>query len=472
MIYQEQVMQIAQELSGYSLGGADLLRRAMGKKIKSEMDAQRKDFVEGAKKRGVPETKAVQIFEQVEKFAGYGFNKSHAAAYALVAYQTAWLKANHPVEFLAASMTYDMGNTDKLNTFRQELDRLRIKLLPPDINRSRAGFTVERDEAGALAIRYALAAVRNVGAGAIEAMVTEREANGPFKDLADFSRRIDHKHLNKRQLESLAAAGAFDRLLPNRRRVFEAVEQLLRHATLAAEERTSAQVSLFGGGMVEPPRLQLADVPDWPAIDRLQHEFDAIGFYLSAHPLDAYETTLKRLDAVRYGGLGAWLTGRPTNRAKLAGIVVGKQERTSAKGNRFAFAQLTDASGMYEVTVFSETLAAAREFLEPGKAVLVTVDVRVEEESYRLTAQSIVSLDQAAAQAAVGLRVFLNDPKPVESLKSVLARQGKGRSRVALVLELDRDHEVEVSLRETFALSAQARAAIKAIPGIVDVQEI
>ena len=473
MIYQEQVMQIAQELSGYSLGGADLLRRAMGKKIKSEMDAQRKDFVEGAKKRGVSEAKAVQIFEQVEKFAGYGFNKSHAAAYALVAYQTAWLKANHPVEFLAASMTYDMGNTDKLNVFRQEIERLGIKLLPPDINRSRAGFTVERDESGALAIRYALAAIRNVGAGAIEAMVVEREANGPFKDLADFSRRIDHRHLNKRQLESLAAAGAFDRLLPNRRRVFDAVEQLLRHATLAAEERSSAQVSLFGGGMVEPPRMQLPDIPDWPAIERLQHEFDAIGFYLSAHPLDAYETTLKRLSAIRYAELAAWRAGRlDTNRAKLAGIVVGKQERTSAKGNRFAFLQLTDASGMYEVTVFSETLSASRELMEPGKALLVTVDVRVEEESFRLTAQSIVSLDQAAAQAAVGLRVFLNDPKPVESLKSILARQGRGRSRIALVLELGRDREVEMSLNETFALSAQARAAIKAIPGIVDVQEI
>ncbi|MFZ5792011.1 MAG: DNA polymerase III subunit alpha [Pseudomonadota bacterium] len=472
MIYQEQVMQIAQELSGYSLGGADLLRRAMGKKIKAEMDAQRKDFVEGAKKRGVSEAKATQIFEQVEKFAGYGFNKSHAAAYALVAYQTAWLKANHPVEFLAASMTYDMGNTDKLNVFRQELERLGIALLPPDINRSRAGFTVERDEKGALAIRYALAAIRNVGAGAIDAVVAEREANGPFKDLADFARRIDHRHLNKRQLESLAAAGAFDRLMPNRRRVFDGIEQILRHATLAAEERTSAQVSLFANGLAEPARLQLPEVADWPAIEKLQHEFEAIGFYLSAHPLDAYETTLKRLDAVRYGDLSIWLQGRPTNRAKLAGIVVGKQERTSAKGNRFAFLQLTDSSGMYEVTVFSEALAAARELMEPGKAVLVTADVRLEEESFRLTAQTIVSLDQAAANAAVGLRVFLNDPKPVESLKSILARQGRGRSRVALVLELDPAHEVEMSLKDGFALSAQVRAAIKAIPGIVDVQEI
>jgi len=473
MIYQEQVMQIAQELSGYSLGGADLLRRAMGKKIKAEMEAQRKNFLDGAVARGVPVQKAGQIFEQVEKFAGYGFNKSHAAAYALVAYQTAWFKANYPVEFFAASMTYDLGNTDRLNLYRQELERLGIALLPPDINRSRSGFTVEPAADGKLAIRYALAAVRNVGAAAIDALVVEREANGPFKDLGDVSRRIDHRHLNKRQLESLAAAGAFDRLNANRRRVFEAVEQLVRHANVAAEERTSHQTSLFGAGaFAEAPRFLLPEVPDWPPIDRLQREFEAIGFYLSAHPLDAYDTTLKRLGAIRFGEIGGWLQGRNSNRVKLAGIVIGRQERTSAKGNRFAFLQLTDASGMYEVTVFSDTLSQARELMEPGKAVLVTAEVRAEEDSFRLTAQSVQSLDQAAAQAAVGLRVFFKDSKPIESLKKLLALNGRGRSRVAIVLELDPAREVELALKETYALSAQARAAIKAIPGVVEVQEI
>src|SRR5690606_23426685 len=204
----EQVMQIAQELSGYSLGAADLLRRAMGKKIKSEMDAQRKAFIDGAAARGVPEAKASQIFDQVAKFAGYGFNKSHAAAYALVAYQTAWLKANYPVEFFAASMTLDINNTDKLNVFRQELRRLDIKLLPPDMNRSRAVFGVERGEDGSGAIRYALAAVRNVGHGAAEALVEEREANGPFHDLSDLAARLDPRALNNRALENLVCAGA------------------------------------------------------------------------------------------------------------------------------------------------------------------------------------------------------------------------------------------------------------------------
>ena len=246
MIYQEQVMQIAQELAGYSLGGADLLRRAMGKKIQAEMDAQRQSFIEGAVERKVAKAKAAAIFEQVNKFAGYGFNKSHAAAYALVAYQTAYLKANHPVAFMAASMTYDMGNTDKLNVFRQELQRMGVALLPPDINRSLVDFSVEATEQGP-AIRYALAAVKNVGAAAMAAVVAEREANGPFASLADFVDRLDARQVNKRQIEMLASAGAFDSFNSNRHQVFQGAEVIVRHAAAAVQERESAQVSLFGG---------------------------------------------------------------------------------------------------------------------------------------------------------------------------------------------------------------------------------
>ena len=248
MIYQEQVMQIAQVLAGYSLGGADLLRRAMGKKIQSEMDAQRQQFVAGATERGVERPRAELIFDQMAKFAGYGFNKSHAAAYALVAYQTAYLKANHPVEFLAASMTLDLGNTDKLAHFRPELDRLRIKLLPPDINRSEVAFAVETDpKTGSPAIRYALAAVKGVGAQAMADLVAERERNGPFRDLFDFAARLDTKSFNRRQFESLVKAGAFDCLDPNRAQSFAATELLLRQASRAAEERESRQENLFAG---------------------------------------------------------------------------------------------------------------------------------------------------------------------------------------------------------------------------------
>jgi DNA polymerase-3 subunit alpha len=473
-IYQEQVMQIAQTLSGYSLGGADLLRRAMGKKIKSEMEAQRKDFIEGAKARGVPEGKAAQIFEQVEKFAGYGFNKSHAAAYALIAYQTAWLKANHPVEFFAASMTLDLGSTDRLNLYKQELDRLKIKLLPPDINRSHASFAVEEQSDGTRAIRYALAAIKGVGSGAMEQLVRVREESGPFRDLFDFTARLDSQLLNKRQLENLARAGAFESLNPNRRQTFESIETILRHAQSATSERGSQQVSLFGdltpaGG----PRFPLPVVEDWPAMDRLRHEFEAIGFYLSAHPLDAYGASLRRVDIMRHGDLPAWLAGRPAStRAKLAGVVVGRQERTSARGNRFAFAQISDQSGIYEVTIFSDLLSASRALLEPGSTVTMTVDVRVDGDALKLNAQTIRPLDEAVAHAAAGLRIFLKEPAPLESVKNVIARQGKGRGKVSLVLELDRTREVEMTLPGGWQIAAGTRAAIRAIPGVVEVQDV
>src|SRR6185437_13857036 len=264
MIYQEQVMQIAQVLAGYTLGGADLLRRAMGKKIKAEMDAQQALFVKGAVELGVDKKRAELIFDQMAKFAGYGFNKSHAAAYGLVAYQTAYLKANYPVEFLAASMTLDMGNTDKLNQFRAELGRLDVALLPPDINRSEVAFAVEPDpRTGKPAIRYALAAVKGVGALAMRELVAERVANGPYKDLFDFAGRLDTKSFNRRQFESLVKAGAFDCLDPNRAQSFAAAELLLRQASRAAEERESRQENLFAGidrGLAARPSLPL--VPD------------------------------------------------------------------------------------------------------------------------------------------------------------------------------------------------------------------
>ncbi len=471
MIYQEQVMQIAQTLSGYSLGSADLLRRAMGKKIKEEMEAQREDFVAGAVRNKVDRGTAAQIFDLVNKFAGYGFNKSHAAAYALIAYQTAWLKANHPVEFYAASMTLDIHNTDKLGLFRQEMERAKIRLLPPNVNLSQPWFSVEK-VGEELAVRYALSAVRNVGLGAAEALVAERAKNGPFKSLADFAQRCDPRALNKRALENLIAAGSFDTLNPNRHQTFASAELLLRQAGAAANDRASQQVSLFGGEMAEPQRLSLPIVNDWPGMEKLRHEFDAIGFYLSAHPLDSYGATLKRLEVVRYADLAGWLAGRPSVRAKLAGIVTGKQERTSARGSRFAFVQMSDASGMYEVTLFSELLSAHRELLEPGTPLLVSVDVRMEPDNIRLTAQSIQPLDQAAAQTSVGLKVYVSDPATLPSLRQIIERMNKGRGRLHLVLELDRGRECELTLAGGWNISPATRGAIKAISGVVDVQEV
>jgi DNA polymerase-3 subunit alpha len=473
MTYQEQVMQIAQVLAGYSLGSADLLRRAMGKKIPAEMEAQRQLFFEGAEARGVERARAELIFDQMAKFAGYGFNKPHAAAYALVTYQTAYLKANYPVEFLAALMTLDLGNTDKLNVFRQELHRLGIRLLPPDINRSEVTFAVEDDpKTGKPAIRYALAAVKGVGAQAMAELVAERNARGRFKDLADFSRRLDAKSFNRRQFESLAKAGAFDSLNPNRAQTFAAADQLLRQASLAAEERESRQESLFAG--IDPsfaPRPSLRLVDDWPPVERLQHEFAAIGFYLSSHPLDPYGKSLERTGITRWADLPAGLAANPTNRFKLAGIVVGRKERTSGRGNRFAFVQMSDPSGTFEVTLFSEILREARALLDSGQPLVVTVDVRSEEESLRLTVQKIEPLDTVVALAAAGLRVFVGEARALSSLKSVIARESGGRGRVTVVLDLPA-REVEIAIPGGFKVGPQTRAAVKSLPGIIDVHDI
>ncbi len=476
MVYQEQVMQIAQVLSGYTLGAADLLRRAMGKKIKSEMEAQRRNFIDGAKARGVPEAQAQMIFEKVEKFAGYGFNKCHSAPYALVAYQTAYLKANHPVEFLAASMTLDLGNTDKLNVLRQELDRIGIKLLPPDINRSAVEFTVEDTKEGA-AIRYALAAVKGVGAQAMEGIVAERTANGRFKDLFDFARRIDVKSFNRRQFEGLVKAGAFDSLNPNRAQSFQACELLLRHASAAAEERASTQVSLFDGSFGSPfggeaNRPSLPVITDWPSIERLQNEFDAIGFYLSAHPLDAYGKSLARVGVTRIVDLPARLAAGGSSRHKLAGIVVGKKERTSARGSRFAFVQMSDTSGLYELTVFSEVLSQTRQLLDSGQPLLVTVDGRMEEDTLRLMTQKIEPLDAVVAHAAAGLRVFVVEPAALKPLKGIIGRDGPGRGRVAIVVSVPPAREVEIQIPGGYKIGPGLRAAVKSLPGVLDVHDI
>jgi DNA polymerase III subunit alpha len=472
MIYQEQVMQIAQELSGFTLGGADLLRRAMGKKIKSEMEEQRRAFVDGAVARSVPKAKAEHIFEQVDKFAGYGFNKSHAAAYALIAYQTAYLKANHPVEFLAALMTLDMGNTDKLGTFRQELQRLGIALLPPDVNKSDPDFAVEPTATGTRAIRYALGAIRNVGFQAMQILVADRAKAGPFKTLFDLSERLDAKAVNKRQMESLAAAGAFDSLEPSRSRAFAAAEMLVQIASRAAQDRASNQVSLFGNDPSAVARPTLPAAPEWSMMERLRREFEAIGFYLSAHPLDAYAKSLGRLRVINSADLPTRVRTAESIKVQLAGTIVGKKERTSAKGTRFAFVQLSDMGGMYEVTVFSEVLSAARDLLEAGRAVLVSADAKREGEGVRMIAQRIQPLDQAVAGAAPAIRVHIAEASAIAVLKQAIAKVGRGKAQVSLVIDVGPDREVEIHVPGGFALSPAQTAEFATFPGVLEVVEV
>ncbi|MEQ9126579.1 MAG: DNA polymerase III subunit alpha, partial [Alphaproteobacteria bacterium] len=482
IIYQEQVMQIAQVLAGYSLGGADLLRRAMGKKIKAEMAAQRETFVNGAVERGVDEKKASEIFDLVDKFAGYGFNKSHAAAYALVAYQTAYLKANYPVEFLAASMTHDMHNADKLGLFRRELDRLDASLLPPDVNRSDSIFAVEPGDDGKLNVRYALGAIRNVGRPAAAALVDAR-ADGPFTDVADLAARLDTSRINKRQIETLARAGAFDSLDPDRARIFTGAEVIARAAQAAAEERTSNQTSLFGGESAVPS-LRLPTVEPWSEADKLGHELEAIGMYLSAHPLDAYAPQLKKLgvttiaDLLRRGppaGSGgdrpSWQRQAEAN-CRIAATQLGRQERTSARGARYAFVQLSDATGVVEATAFSEVLATSRDLLDSGRPLLIGVDARMGDGGMRVGIASVRDLEEAAAEAGRELVVHVDSEAALRPISEILASEKPGRAAVRLVLEVDPAREISLALKRRIALSAETARAVKSLPGVIDVEAV
>jgi DNA polymerase-3 subunit alpha len=467
LVYQEQVMQISQDVAGYSLGGADLLRRAMGKKIRSEMEAQRKIFVDGAVKNGVPEGKAGEIFDLMEKFAEYGFNKSHAAAYALVAYHTAYLKANHAVAFIAASMTFDMDKTEKLANHMQEASRLGIKVLPPDVNRSAADFRVEKDAEGRECIRFALAAVKRVGLQAMKDLVAARDR--PFESIADFAGRVDPKLLNKMQLENLARAGAFDTLEKNRAKVMTGAEVILRRAQAKAEERSSSQIGLFGGCDARPEPLRLPELPDWPELERLSHEAEAIGFHLSAHPLDTYRDALRKLGATPIAQTQLRAEAG-VGRLKLAGTVVNSKERTTRTGSRMAWVRISDSSGTTEVTLFSEVLLRSREMLKEGNAVLITCEARMEGETLRLTAQDLESLDKAAAGLRQMLRLTIEDLAAVEPIRALLAREGPGKGRVALIPRTGPGQEIEVMLPGLFNVSPRLAQAMKVVPGVALVE--
>ncbi len=468
MVYQEQVMQIAQKMGGYSLGAADLLRRAMGKKIRSEMEQQRQIFSDGAVARGISKEKAAEVFELMAKFADYGFNKSHAAAYALVSYQTAWMKANHPVAFLAACMDLALSNTDKIAALRQEAQQMGVAVLPPDINRSDARFRVEVVE-GRQCIRYALAAVKKVGLAAMEAVAAAR-GERPFADVADFAARIDPRQLNKMQLENLARAGAFDNLNPNRQQMFAAAETILRRAQAQAEEAETGQAGLFGGGQHDTLRLPAS--PDWQGMERLGYEADAIGFHLTAHPLDSYAPLLKRLGVVKSNQLEARAQAGAA-RVKVAGCVIASKERTTRTGSRMAWIRLSDGGGSYEVTVFSEVLGGAREVLRAGNAVLMSVDLRLEADNLRVTAADCTGLDEAAdAAGVVGMRIWLDRTEAVPHIRSILAREDRGRGRVVLVPRLDQAQAVEITLPGGFQVTPRLAQAIKIVPGVERVEEV
>jgi DNA polymerase-3 subunit alpha len=469
IVYQEQVMEAARRLSGYSLGEADLLRRAMGKKIRSEMEAQRKRFVTGAIADGVEQGSAEAIFELLAKFADYGFNKSHAAAYALVAYQTAYMKANYPVEFLAASMTYDMGNTDKLSEFRAEAQRLGVKVEPPSVIRSGIEFDVEGNT-----IFYALAALKGVGREAVKAIADAR-GEKPFRDITDFASRVNPRAINKRVLESLCAAGAFDALESNRARVHGTLDAILAAAQRRHDDAEIGQNDMFGAGGARE-QIPLAASQPWLPAERLQREFDAIGFFLSGHPLDDYKGVLERMKVQSWSAFSNAIKQGATA-GRVAGTVVSRAERRTKTGNKMGILEFSDPSGHYEAVIFQEGLIQYRDLLEPGRAVLLMLTGEAQGEDVRARIQTVEPLDQAAEKLQKGLRVFLNSGQPIESLAKRLepaqaARSGSDRAdaEVIMVLMLDKDTDVEVRLPGRYKVSPQIAGAIKAVPGVVQVE--
>jgi len=464
VIYQEQVMQIAQVLSGYTLGEADLLRRAMGKKIKAEMDAQRDRFVTGAVDRGVPKGQADEIFDLLAKFADYGFNKSHAAAYALIAYQTAWLKANHPVEFLAASMTLEKSNTDKLGELCNEARRLAIKVLPPSVQTS--GVDLEPDMVGGEpVIRYALSAVKGVGEGQAEALVAARRERA-FTDLADLAARIDPREVNKKMLENLASAGAFDALEQDRARVVVGIEPLLAFAHRRIEEREAGQNALFGADTLEA--FALPKVQPWSLAERLKREFETIGFFLSGHPLDAYAAILEKLRVQRFAEFSRAVK-QGASAGRVAAAVLDRTERRTKSGTKMGIVQLSDQSGQFEAILFQETLNQFRDILEKGAAVLLGLQANVEGEDVRARIVSAEPLEVAATRIQKGLRIVLRDERPLAAIAERLRPKGDFDVNVVLVTALG---EVELKLPGKYVVSPQISGALEAVPGIVAVERV
>ncbi|HBQ49038.1 MAG TPA: DNA polymerase III subunit alpha, partial [Hyphomonas atlantica] len=469
-VYQEQVMRMAQEIAGYSLGEADLLRRAMGKKKVEEMIAQRKRFVEGAAElKGMEEKLANDIFDTMEKFAGYGFNKSHAAAYALIGYHTGYLKRHFPVEFLAASMSLDIGNTDKLAAFFQEAKRLKIPVLAPDVNSSTADFDV-RDGA----VVYALGALKGVGLEAMKHVVEIRERDGRFEDLYDFAERVDPKHVNKKAFESLSKAGAFDSFEPNRAKMLESAPLLANMAVSAAQDRQGGQGGLFGEA--EPAlRPVLPKAKAWNGQQKLDQEFKSIGFYFSGHPLD---DVLEGLDRERVT-LAMEVQDRAADGKPLEmiGVVRARSDKPARNGGKFAFLTLSDPSGEVEMMVFPETLSQNYDLLQVGNAVAITVGVKRNAEEIKLNAERVLKLEAARLSKAMGaLKIRLAVGAFVGDLAAVVEHltklQDLEKGELLIEMPLDDGRVVTMKLPSTYTIGLSAQRALKEAPGVERVEPL
>ena len=467
-------MQAAQILAGYSLGDADLLRRAMGKKVQAEMDAQRGRFVAGcAQVSDIPADKANELFDLIDKFAGYGFNKSHAAAYALLAYQTAWLKTHYPHEFYAASMCFDMHQSEKLNVFVDDMRRNGVDLAGPCINRSEAEFSVERTD-GSYQVRYALAGLRNVGEKAMEAIVAEREANGVFASLEDLFRRLPAGSMNRRQLEALAAGGALDCLDPNRAKLIANAELLMAVADEAVRSRTSGQGGLFADDSASQGTLRLVETPPMSRSDQMAAERENFGFYFAAHPVEEFRAIASANGARTYGSLIAGGTGAMGGRsaAVMAALVESVQKRKTKRGKDFIMADFSDASGLFSASCFEEGLVDNFvQWAREGTCVLLNVELDrpSADEPPRVTVRGARPLAEVTSAARMVLKCEVHRVEAIGELALMLPRAADAKGEVRVHLRTGTGNEPWALLGTDFRLDGELIDRLIPIEGLANV---
>ena len=467
IIYQEQVMEIARKMAGYSLGEADLLRRAMGKKIKKDMDAEKPRFISGALKNKIDNVLANRVWLLLERFANYGFNKSHAAAYALVSYQTCWLKANYPVEFMAAVMNNDINFTDKLSFYKQEVNELGILLTPPSINKSVEVFSVDSDK-----IIYALGALKNVGIESMRNIISVRNTGGDFKDIFDFANRVELRKIGKRSLEMLIYAGVFDEISNNRNQLFQSIDILVEYSNICFSEKNTGQNNLFGetNNLLSYPDLKL--IEDWNSSEKLKKEYEAIGFYLSAHPLDDYSKLFKSKNIEKFSELNEILKSGP-KLIKISGSVLSKQERISNKGNKFAFIQFSDPSGFFEVTAFSDVLDFYNNLLQPSQNLILSCQATLEENQPKLLLRKVEKIsDVLNSLEDLGIRIFIDDHNAVSFLKEqleILNNENLKKSPIKIVV-ISKEFDVELDLPNSYRITNDVINSINHIPGVLQVE--
>jgi DNA polymerase-3 subunit alpha len=463
IIYQEQVLQVAQNLAGYSLGSADLLRRAMGKKIKQEMDDQRKMFVEGAVKNKVKEAQAAKIFDLVAKFAGYGFNRAHAASYAIISYQTAYLKANYILEFLTSCLNIELGDTDKINLFCSDAKNHDIKILSPCINNSDVLFKIEGDS-----LRYGLAGLKNVGSSAIEQIILEREQNGEYTDVYNFFERIDTKVLNKRLVESLIKSGSFDSLAANRKQLFLSVENLLNYASRVREEKASDQINLFGQKLESAYRPPLESNDNWLEKEKIKNEFDSFGFYLSSHPIEAYKSAMALTKLKNSEFLKNDLPDGFTI-VHLAGVPLQVKTRMSQRG-RFVSILVSDAEGSFEISIYDdELLSQSNDLIHDNIPIAIIAEAKKDEGGIRITASKIIALDDYLNDIYKAIKISLSDGFNLANLKQLLAKFETGQTKIYFAIKTNCGNEVDVELPTGYKITYQDILALQNTEGILSV---